>query len=283
MQKKPQDTVVDRSCDEVRRIIHKLLDGGEFTVETFCRKIGVSKNSYYRFMQQSGPWRGEKGDTFPCALQYLQQRERDGVEMAPKAKTASTRAKHAKARSRLGAVLDITLDGELSDRVPVYDTCDTVRRKMNAHLRRPDITTTAFLRHLSGQFHATPTKVRPSNLEKFRAATGPNVGNTNPTFYAAYVYFEKKRIQEKTKKTKQREAMEDIYGQSGGVNVKIPSDKAGGWFGGDIRGLRVITTKYGLSVVPGKSALGGYYGPPGCPSVDSKNRWWPLDKVYIYD
>jgi hypothetical protein len=279
MQKKPHDAVVDRSCDEVRRLIYTLIDGGEFTITGFCREIGVSMTSYYRFMKQSGPWKGEKGDTFPSALQYLQQRERDGVAIAPKSKISRPRGRH---RPGFDAVADITLEGELNDKVPVYDTCDTIRRKITARMRRPEVTQTSLLRHLSAQFHTAPKKVRPSDLEKFRSASGTNIGNANPTFYAAYVLFEKERIRAKGKKGKLREVMEVIYGPSGGVNVTTPADDLGGWFGRQPQGAQAWIDKYGLAFVIDGTGIGLRYGPPGCPVKDPELRWY-LDEFYVYD
>lgn len=42
----------------------------------------------------------------------------------------------------------IHLDGEEDDRVPIFDSCDEVRRKINAHLKKPGVTQAQFCRDI---------------------------------------------------------------------------------------------------------------------------------------
>lgn len=257
LQVRPADTTVDRSCDEVRRQINQLIDCGEFTIVSFCRKIGVSRSSFYAFMRQNGAWKGEKGDTFPSALWYLQARERDGIEMPKKKKM------HGKRRADVKE--EIELEGESDDNVPIFNTCDEVRRKINVHMRRPDVTQASFQKTLTAQYHLNPTPIRASQFKQFRNAGGANVGNTNPVFYAAYVFFEKRCRRGKKRPGRRRQMMERIYGKVGGVNTKVPADKYGAWVGPQDRGTRVTVDEFGLAHVHTPRGIPSMYGPSGRP------------------
>lgn len=48
---------------------------------------------------------------------------------------------------------------------------------------------------------------------------GADTGNTSCVFYAAYVFFEKLRVQEGKPKSKHREEMEAIWASKGGFNT----------------------------------------------------------------
>jgi hypothetical protein len=278
LQVKPADTIVDRNCDEVRRQINHLIDYHEFTVIGFCQKIGVSKKSYYNFMWQNGAWKGQAGDTFPSALWYLQQREREGLELPTKKKPLPRKPRgDAKKAVKLEKV---ELDGEKEDQVPVFDTCSEIRRKVNVYLREPSNTESALLKALSSQFHHTKTRLTSSQLKLFRNARGPNVGNTNPVFYAAYVFFEKERIRLKKHKLKVRIEMEEIYGEVGGVNVKIPADKYGAWIGPQEEGVSVTLDRCGLANVlnPKTGGTAITYGPRGRPVPPGQEA-----RLFVYD
>ncbi|KAF2430003.1 hypothetical protein EJ08DRAFT_257666 [Tothia fuscella] len=282
MQSKPADTKVDRSCEEVRRLINKLIDCGEFTIGKFVQEIAVSRTSYNRFMHQNGSWNGEKGDTFPAALQYFQQREKEGIPMPRANRRSKTNPKRSAARTVPVANTEILLEGEADDKVPVFDTCDEVRRKITWRMRRAEVTPSAFLKALSAQYHTTSMRISPNSLAKFRASKGPNVGNANPVFYAAYVFFEKERIKLGKSKIKAREVMEKIYGHSGGVNVNVASDKYGGWVGKQEASPHVYADRFGIITVHNhKTHTRTSYGPEGC--LPSEGFLWQSpDKFFVY-
>jgi hypothetical protein len=100
--------------------------------------------------------------------------------------------------------LQVHLDGEEDDKVPVYDTCADVRRKISAHLRDPGVTQAQFCRDLHSQLHGPEkgAKIQSTQLAHFRAMSGANQGGDNKIFYAGYVFFEKKRIAEGKPKSK---------------------------------------------------------------------------------
>ncbi|EON99865.1 hypothetical protein UCRPA7_4719 [Phaeoacremonium minimum UCRPA7] len=107
-------------------------------------------------------------------------------------------------------VSGIRLAGEEKDGVEVFDTCDTVRRKIRAFLRNSGITQAAFLRALAQTF-SDGRKLQGAQLNRFLSLSGPTAGNTSGIFYAAYVFFEKVRIRDGKPKSTDRLEMERIH------------------------------------------------------------------------
>jgi hypothetical protein len=105
------------------------------------------------------------------------------------------------------------------------DTCDDVRRKINAHLKKPSVTQAAFLRAASASFHNPPRTLNARQLSAFRSKKGAVNGNTSGIYYGAYVYFEKLRIKEGKPKSKKREEMEEIHAKDGGIDTKNMQDR----------------------------------------------------------
>ncbi|KAF2854025.1 hypothetical protein T440DRAFT_465048 [Plenodomus tracheiphilus IPT5] len=136
-----------------------------------------------------------------------------GIKTIPAAKKVAT----ATGKDVVPKVDDIKLAGEEDDAVEVYDTCDEIRRKINAFLKKPGVTAAAFCRAISASHHKTPKKISSTQLSAFRSKKGPYAGNTSAVFYGSYVYFEKLRIKEGKPKSKKRQEMEKIHGVRGGV------------------------------------------------------------------
>ncbi len=74
---------------------------------------------------------------------------------------ATKKAKVAKPNVDLFNVDNIELDGEDSHEVPVYDTCDTIRRKIRAHLKRDRVTQAGFLRAITSAAIFDGRKIKP--------------------------------------------------------------------------------------------------------------------------
>jgi hypothetical protein len=55
---------IDKTCDQVRRMIRTLIESSEMKVSDFQRKIGVSSQAYTRFMGQGGRDNGAGCDTY---------------------------------------------------------------------------------------------------------------------------------------------------------------------------------------------------------------------------
>ncbi|KAK6353599.1 hypothetical protein TWF696_005562 [Orbilia brochopaga] len=146
-----------------------------------------------------------------------------GKKAAPKAKAAAkpkaaATAKPAKKNTKAAPLPDniaaIHLPGEETDTVPVYDTCDVIRRKITTALSG-DHTKASLLRALAA-CTSDPTRAIPAtSFQHFMSAKGRTGGSKSRIFYAAYVYFEKLRIAEGKKKTKSRIEMEEAWGDAG--------------------------------------------------------------------
>ncbi|KAH7070466.1 hypothetical protein BKA63DRAFT_398569, partial [Paraphoma chrysanthemicola] len=170
-------------------------------VGEFQKAIGVSSPTYSRFMSQNGPYKGAGSDVYMLAWAFFKKRELRGIKTV-----ANKKAKKIEPgdKDAVPSVQNVVLEGEMEDNVPVFDTCDEIRRKINAHLKKPGVTQAAFLRDIAAQYHTETKKLQSSQLSGFRSKKGPYAGNTSVIFYGAYVFFEKLRIKEKKPKSKKR-------------------------------------------------------------------------------
>lgn len=110
---------------------------------------------------------------------------------------------------------DISLEGEIDDTVPIYDTCDDLRKKLRVHLAQPGVTQAGFARELSELVRTE--KVTAAHVSRFLTFKGPRAGGHSPVFYAGYVYFEKLRIRQGKKKSAKREQVEAAWEHEGGL------------------------------------------------------------------
>ena len=108
---------------------------------------------------------------------------------------------------------DVYLPGEESDSVPVFDTCDEIRRKINVHLRKHGVTQAKLCRDICSQYHSAhkPANIQAVQLTRFRSAKGPTAGTKSIIFYGAYVLFEKIRVKQGKHKSKHRMEMEALW------------------------------------------------------------------------
>ncbi|KAK5174561.1 uncharacterized protein LTR77_001642 [Saxophila tyrrhenica] len=109
---------------------------------------------------------------------------------------------------------DITVEGEGDDSVPIFDTCDDVRKKIRDHLGKPGVKQTTFARDLSELVRSEQVQAR--HISKFLTFKGPRGSGHNPAFYAGYMYFEKLRTKQGEKKSAKRERLEDAWKADGG-------------------------------------------------------------------
>ncbi|KAI1276419.1 hypothetical protein F5Y07DRAFT_366680 [Xylaria sp. FL0933] len=229
------------SCTAVRGRINKLLDSGIMNKTEFAKAIGANANTVSRFLQASGQMGGSGSTVYPTAWAWFRQREYANLKMpdvkkrqkleadaAAAASSSSTTTtggksktakKAAAAATSLPDISGIYLPGEEDDDVEVYDTCDEIRRKINAHLKTPGLTQTQFCRDLYAQLKAPKCKgIQSKQLADFRAMKGPCSGAKSSVFYAAYVYFEKLRIAQGKPKTAHRVNMEGVWEGRGGFD-----------------------------------------------------------------
>ena len=112
-------------------------------VGEFQKACDIGANSYRIFMAQNGPSAGTGSDTFHGAFAFFKKREIAGLKM-PQKKKAKTTDKEStsskkgstkeKEQDKLN-VAGITLHGEDKAKVPIFETCDDIRTKINRHLR----------------------------------------------------------------------------------------------------------------------------------------------------
>ncbi|TGO35685.1 hypothetical protein BHYA_0150g00090 [Botrytis hyacinthi] len=218
--------IVDQNCDQIRRKIRTFLESGEMKVTEFQRKSGTNSRSYGAFMGQSGKFKGDQSNVYLNALQGVKPPKKPKVSKAEEVKKFDVSA--------------IKLDGESTISVPIYDSCDEVRKKIRAYLREPGVTQAAFLREIA-KTYPEEKKIQSKVLNDFLGKKRPSAGNTSSTYYAAYVFFEKVRIRDGKPKSKHREEMEKQWASEGGVDTKTPSSQGYFCFGDE----RPVEDKYG--------------------------------------
>lgn len=202
--------------NQVRRKVREFIEGGNMKVGEFQEAICITPTSYGRFMRMTGSHEGSGTAMYSHAFKFFRKRELQGLKAAPHAKKPKSSPKKSEQNKQLLDVSGVTLDGEESEEVPVYETCDEVRKKIRAFLRKPDISQQAFCRAIS-ECCSEERKIQSRQLNAFLNKKGPMEGNTSGAFYGSYVFFEKLRIKDGKPKSQFREEMEKIH--SRGVNT----------------------------------------------------------------
>ncbi|KAF7971358.1 hypothetical protein HWV62_21388 [Athelia sp. TMB] len=147
-----------------------------------------------------------------------------------------------------GDLFSISLPGEEEGKVEIYDSCDELRKKINAHLAGGP-TKAAFLRDIlrAAASPEYPIKLQAKQLGDFLALKGATGGSSSKVCYAAYVYFEKKRVAEGKPKSKHRLGMEEAWGTEGGLSREM---RRGGYWCAP--GDKVIEDQFGKVKLVGK-------------------------------
>ncbi|KAL9071519.1 MAG: hypothetical protein Q9157_005433 [Trypethelium eluteriae] len=217
---------IDKNCDQIRRMINTFIEAGGMKVGEFQKALRVSSNAYSRFMSQSGKDKGAGCATYHEAWRFFKKREIKGIPMPKKRKVTATKSapagtqkggvassgaapvstttsKSASASASASApqsktIYDIHLPGEESDTAPIFDSCDEIRRKIGAHMRKDGVTAAGFCRELRNMYNTDrrPKQIQSKQLYDFRGKKGPLSGNTSCVSYGAYVFFEKMRLLE---------------------------------------------------------------------------------------
>ncbi|KAM0495920.1 hypothetical protein ACHAP8_007833 [Fusarium lateritium] len=213
------------SCGSIRAKLKKLFDGGVMTKAEFCRATSTNSNSLNNFLKQKGPYGGSGSCVWRTAYDWFKQREVMGLKMPDPKKRRIAEAKKSGADGKtskgeslakspttgLPDISDIHLPHEEEDDVPIYDDCDEIRRKINAHLRTTNVTQAQFCRDLYAQFKVPTCKgIQSKQLSDFRSTKGSNCGAKSSVYYAAYVYFEKLRIAQGKPMTQHRALIMDL-------------------------------------------------------------------------
>lgn len=147
-----------------------------------------------------------------------------------KPKATSTPAESQKAFS-LPAHLSVSLPGEETESVPVYDTCDTVREAITSLLSPRADPATSYVRqsYTKKALAEYMGDITSQSLQRFRdhEGNGEMSGAEMKAYYLGYVFFEKLRIHEGRPKTEARIAAEAEFGGRG-RELRDPTRKRGG-------------------------------------------------------
>lgn len=241
------DNIALPTCTSIRGRINRLLDSGVMTKKDFCDAIDCSPNSLNTFLAKTGTMGGSGSSVWYNAFAWFKQRELAGLKLptaqkrqklaaqaeaergasgagagakGSNGKTASKKGVAATGAAALPDISQIHLEGEETDEVPVWDTCDEVRRKISAHFKATGVSQAQFCRDIYAQLHAPKCAgIQSKQLADFRGLKGPRGGISGSVFYSSYVYFEKLRIASGKPKSKHRETMETIYARDGGFDL----------------------------------------------------------------
>lgn len=199
----------------------------------FQKTLQVTPAEYKSFMGQlKGPGNGLKNKTYAAAHHFFTRKgsgsqdvkspaskKRKTGNKSDDSKASNADGKDNKAKSKENESIKADdlpkLDGEDDGSVPVYDTCNDVRTKIDAHLKKHKLSKKVFAEEISKCQPSGATSVTGDQVSVFQKKNGPLAGNSTKAFYASYVYFEKLRIKEGKDKSKKRKEMEDIHGEKG--------------------------------------------------------------------
>ncbi|KAI1258490.1 hypothetical protein F5Y18DRAFT_413397 [Xylariaceae sp. FL1019] len=230
------DDNVSGTCQDVRDEINKVIDRGIMNKTEFAKAIGVSAKSLSDFLKLDGKMAGSGSKAYRNAYAWFGQRKFAKIDMPEANKRQKTNSsgpatgksndnpppqqeksaqpkQKGKANTGVPDISGIQLPGEEDDDVWVYDTCDEMRKKINAHLRKSTgLSLAQFCRDLKAQLHKPDSpNVTSSTLNKFLSYKGPISGAKSIVYYASYVYFEKIRIAQGKPKSVHRQNVEDRH------------------------------------------------------------------------
>jgi len=182
-------------------------------------------------MRGNGPKAGWESRTYERAGVFFRERQLQGL---PQRLPASARKKvktadKTRAECQLLSVpADVELSGEEQRAVPVYETCDTMRRQIRTVLKKDGVTQAAYLRAIAKCGPGEPS-VQPRVLRDFLSQRGPAIGCKSLAFYGSYVFFKKRRVEEGKPKSKFRQEMEDVHGAKG-MDIEMIRGPASSYF-----------------------------------------------------
>lgn len=217
---------VTENCDQIRRKINIFVQSGEMKIGKFQEALGVNSKGFNNFLALVGRTKGIRSNTYYAASTFFKKREAQGIKPIKK------RVK--KGEEKEDDLSAIKLEGEDTISVPVFDSCDEIRKKICAYHREDGTTQAAFLREIA-KTYPEPKKIQSKVLNDFLGKKGASAGNTSSVFYASYVFFEKLRIWDNKPKSKHRLQMEEEYAEDGGFDTKHRHDRCYVFTGESIR------------------------------------------------
>jgi hypothetical protein len=170
-------------------------------VNEFQRAIDVSSKAYYDFTKMLGEMRGQFSSVYDGAHRFFARREILGIgnrnqRKGGEGKPVKKRAKSSVDDAKYDVSMMVFVDDRgkpMEDDMPIFDTCDGVRRKIRAHLKESGWSQATLSREISKAAFQKDSggSVSNSAVAQFLKKSGPRAGNSSMAFYAAYVYFEK--------------------------------------------------------------------------------------------
>ncbi|RDW90519.1 uncharacterized protein DSM5745_02294 [Aspergillus mulundensis] len=199
--------------------------------------LGLDRKEKEEARKEGVRKRAEERKAAAAAKEKEKEKEKEGdgtvtgpVAKKPKTKTSASASSAAMSKkekeeafARKYDVSSVTLPGEETSDVQVYDTCDEVRKKIRAVLKDPLMTRAAFCREISKTFPDRAGNkdrtLQGTTLNSFLSKSGPREGRTSLIFYASYVFFEKLRIRDGKEKSEFRKKMERVWRGEGGFDI----------------------------------------------------------------
>ncbi|WWC85150.1 uncharacterized protein L201_000007 [Kwoniella dendrophila CBS 6074] len=185
--------IIKWTPNQIRSKIRAFTNAQEMKIGEFQDAIGVSARSYGLFMRSNGV-HGQYSDTYAGAHRFFAKKEKE-VYKIPRANSKkvklATESKTGKSTKEITDDLDVSgihLTGEETQSVPVYDTCDDVRTKLSAHLRKPGVTMASLGRivietYKKGGGETDLKPVQSKQFTDFLSKSGPRSGCTSKVFF----------------------------------------------------------------------------------------------------
>lgn len=173
----------------------------------------------------SGHNKGFGSATYVNTARFFKKRELQGFKPPRKKAQRRTTAKGADKQENKFDVSGVSFPGDDEAKVPVYETCDVVWRKINAYTRDLHVTQMGFVQDITRAAYPQGQKKTSKTMNNFKWKKGPRTGNTSAVFYAAYVFFEKLHIRDVRPKAKFWEEMENVWKKENGFDVEYPNQQ----------------------------------------------------------
>ncbi|KIM93073.1 hypothetical protein OIDMADRAFT_46391 [Oidiodendron maius Zn] len=177
-------------------------------------------------------------DIYYTAFKFFKRRELQGIKLPKKKVRLADKA----IKNNISCIY---LEGEEDLSIPVYDSCDEIRKKIGVYLCKPSVTQAGFL-HEIAKVYSEGKKIYIKVLNDFLGKGGTTSGNISSVFYSSYIFFKKLYISDKRPKSKHRVQIEREY-PGEGIDTKQRHDRF--WY---IEGEQPYKDKFGKIYIEGR-------------------------------
>ena len=212
------------SCDEIREKSLDFIDQCGLRTKEWLRLIGnVNTKSWNDFLSYQGEKAGASNRSYYYSYVFLEKvrivrndekspsrllaEQQFGEAGRPLLHDSSNRALHDFHQGILKCVQGIRLEREDENKVPVYDDCDSIRKKSCEFIANFGVKTSEWLRFLGS--------INSKSWKDFLSYKGERAGAANRAYYNAYVFLEKLRIALNEDKDSARILAELQFGEEG--------------------------------------------------------------------